>query len=118
MSSQSNKLGSFLAATRRAKGLSLREVEGKTGISNAYLSQLETGKIREPSPVTLHKLAETYSTSYANLLHVAGYPVPGRGEKALSGGLAARIGPVTTEEEKALTEYLEFLRAKRTRGSK
>ena len=49
MSTEPNRLGSFLAVLRRSKGLSLRAVEAETGISNAYLSQLETGKIREPS---------------------------------------------------------------------
>src|SRR4030095_10467564 len=46
------ELGAMLAGLRTAKGLSLREVEEATGkaVSNAYLSQLENGKIRKPSP--------------------------------------------------------------------
>ena len=35
------QLGKELRRVRNLKGLSLRQVEGKTGISNAYLSQLE-----------------------------------------------------------------------------
>lgn len=34
---------------RKDSGLTLREVEKNTGISNPYLSQLETGKIKDPS---------------------------------------------------------------------
>ncbi|MHC4933777.1 MAG: helix-turn-helix domain-containing protein, partial [Planctomycetota bacterium] len=50
-----SKLGTLLADLRMAKGLSLREVEEATGkaVSNAYLSQLENGKIKKPSPSVL-----------------------------------------------------------------
>lgn len=44
---------------RKEKGLTLRKVEELTGISNAYLSQLGTGKIDNPSykvVETLHRL--------------------------------------------------------------
>ena len=44
---------------RKETGLTLRRVESITGISNSYLSQLETGKIDNPSfttVVTLHNL--------------------------------------------------------------
>ena len=49
---RASELGSLLADLRQAKGLSLREVEEATGraVSNAYLSQLENGKIQKPSP--------------------------------------------------------------------
>lgn len=46
---------------RKAKGLTLRQVEESTGISNAYLSQLETGKIKSPSYDTVKALYELYS---------------------------------------------------------
>ncbi len=34
---------------RQMKGLTLRELEKETGISNGLLSQMETGHVREPS---------------------------------------------------------------------
>jgi len=46
---------------RKEKGLTLREVEKSTGISNAYLSQLETGKIKSPGYNTVKSLLELYS---------------------------------------------------------
>lgn len=46
---------------RKAKGLTLRQVEESTGISNAYLSQLETGKIKSPGYDTVKALYELYS---------------------------------------------------------
>jgi len=67
--------------------------------------------------VWLHKLAELYETSYAVLLGLAGYPVPGdEGSKESHSSLAARAGPVTRDEEDALVEYLEFLRSRRGKG--
>ena len=45
---------------RLEKGLTLREVEEITGISNAYLSQLENGKIKKPSYDTVQKLNTVY----------------------------------------------------------
>lgn len=117
MNQKSNNLGRFLQAVRDSKSLTLRAVEKATDISNAYLSQLESGKIKQPSPVILHKLSQLYEISYAEVLELAGYPIPDRSADAPSyAGLAARIGPVTEEEENALIEYLEFMRSRRKRG--
>jgi len=110
-------LGQFLRALREDKGLTLRAAESSTGISNAYLSQLEGDKIKQPSPVILHKLSDLYEVSYTALLRLAGYPVPGtEGTAPDQTALAARIGHVTRSEEDALVEYLEFLRARRRKG--
>ena len=46
---------------RKAKGLTLRDVQESTSISNAYLSQLETGKIKSPGYNTVKALYELYS---------------------------------------------------------
>jgi transcriptional regulator with XRE-family HTH domain len=109
-----NRLGSFLAKARSATGKSLRTVERETGISNAYLSQLETGKIRTPAPQNLHRLAENYRVPYELLMELAGFPVPDT-SAALSTSASAngRIGPVSPDEEEALVEYLHFIRSRK-----
>ena len=66
-------LGEGLRFARDMKKLSLREVEEATGISNAYLSQLENDKIQKPSPHFLHKLAALYDLDYEHLMEAAGY---------------------------------------------
>lgn len=71
--SHSEQLGSVLRAARLEKGLSLRQVESDTGISNGYLSQLETGRAVQPSPHVLRKLADLYGISYGSLMKVTGY---------------------------------------------
>ena len=68
-------LGKYLASIRTARKLTLRQVEEATNkeVSNAYLSQIETEKIKKPSPNILHALAELYAIDYENLMQMAGY---------------------------------------------
>jgi HTH-type transcriptional regulator, competence development regulator len=109
-------VGEFLRTAREVKGMTLRAVERETQISNAYLSQLESDKIRQPSPLKLHKLCELYGVSYAVLMGLAGYPVPDHSLIDLKQvGLAARLGNLTREEENELVEYLAFLRSRKRR---
>jgi len=58
-----NPMGSnmenYKEARKRAK-LTLRQVEEITGVSNAYLSQLENGKIKKPSYDVVQKLNDVY----------------------------------------------------------
>ncbi len=52
------------------------------------------------------------------LLELAGYPVPGRESASAESTIAARLGPVTKEEEEELADYLQFLRSKGKRGGR
>ena len=114
MTQSIQQLASFLAKARTSAGKTLRAVETDTGISNAYLSQLENGKIKAPSPQILHKLAEVYSVPYELLMELAGFPVPSKSASTPSSdSMASRIGPVTGEEEEALVEYLHFIRSRK-----
>jgi transcriptional regulator with XRE-family HTH domain len=112
-----NELGALLADLRTAKGFSLREVEEATGnaVSNAYLSQLENGKIKKPSPNVLHSLSEVYAVPYEALMEKAGYLLPSEGSE---GGRRQRlaafaIDDLTAEEEEELLKYLAFLRSRK-----
>jgi transcriptional regulator with XRE-family HTH domain len=69
-------LGDYLASTRGQLKLTLRAAEEKTGVSNAYISQLESGQIQEPSPKKLESIADGYGVSYMLLMKLAGYRVP------------------------------------------
>ena len=58
---------------KRLKGdTSLRGVQRLTGISNAYLSQIEKG-LRQPGPKLLRRLAALYGVALQELLKKAGY---------------------------------------------
>jgi transcriptional regulator with XRE-family HTH domain len=106
-------LGALLRDARSALGLSLREVETKAGVSNAYLSQLEGAKIKQPSPAILHKLCEAYGASYSAALEYAGYPVPNENQSSAKQRFVSRLGRTTPDEESALVEYLQFLRTRK-----
>jgi transcriptional regulator with XRE-family HTH domain len=61
------KLHEAIAYARECKGLSLRQLEKQTGISNALLSQVETGHIREPSWRNVVKIAKALGLSLNRL---------------------------------------------------
>lgn len=73
----SNNFGKFLE-TLRGKA-SLRKAANKSGLSHAYIRDLELGRNRttndviKPSPETLRKLAQAYQYPYTDLLKKAGY---------------------------------------------
>ncbi len=115
-----DRLGQYLNSVRRGLDLSLRDVEEATGkeVSNAYLSQLETGKIRKPSPHILYALSTALAVPYEDLMERAGYIAPnsGRDEGAKHGRAATfTIENLTSVEEKALLDHLAYIRWQRNK---
>jgi len=113
---KATELGKYLNTIRKDRGFTLRQVQEATNneVSNAYLSQVETGKVKQPSPNMLHSLAELYSVEYTKLMGLAGYI-----KDSLSRNDTERHGRVATfsdinlskEEEEALLKYLKFIRS-------
>lgn len=108
-------LGEKLRQCRNLKGLTLRDVEKKTGISNGYLNQLEQGKVKGPSPHILYRLAECYKVPYEGLLELAGYifPADQNSKKKAEGVAFSLLKDLTSDEEEELLKYLEFIRQKK-----
>ncbi len=111
-------LGSKLRKLRKACEATLREVEDATGISNAYLSQLENGKISKPSPNFLYKLAGFYEVPYEDLMRAAGYVGEDRsGDEEKRGRVSAvalaTLRDLKPDEEAELMRYAEYLRSRR-----
>lgn len=52
------RLGELLAVARELKGWTLRELEAKCGVSNPLLSQIETGKVKDPGFGTIIKISD------------------------------------------------------------
>lgn len=68
------ELGDYLRELRLDRDWTLRDVEERSGdISNAHLSQIETGRIERPSEAMLHELALLYEVDFADLAKRAGY---------------------------------------------
>jgi transcriptional regulator with XRE-family HTH domain len=96
--------------------LSQRDVEGASGISSAYLSQLENNKVKKPSPFILHKLATLYGVDYELIMRYAGYirsKTEPNAPKTLVGAALLVDGELSPEEERDLASYLQHLRARR-----
>jgi transcriptional regulator with XRE-family HTH domain len=53
------KFGELIAIGRECKGWTLRDFERESGISNALISQIETGKIENPGFTTVIRLIDT-----------------------------------------------------------
>jgi HTH-type transcriptional regulator, competence development regulator len=116
---QTVTLGQYLAAVRGDRKLTLRQVEDATGreVSNAYLSQLENDKIKQPSPHILHVLAELYSVSYTGLMERAGYlKATDTSNARKRHGRAATFADLdlSQKEEAELLRFLRFMRAGKT----
>jgi HTH-type transcriptional regulator, competence development regulator len=118
------KLGQYLWDLRHAAGMTLREVEEASEVSNAYVSQLETGKITKASPDILHRLSETYSArlprngpvtcSFQQMMELAGHILPEKTTGARRGRLPTFASEaLTPEEEEELLKYLAFLRMRK-----
>jgi HTH-type transcriptional regulator, competence development regulator len=107
-------LGQTLKLGREGNNWTLRDVEDATGVSNAYLSQLENDKIKKPSANVLYKLAAIYGITLDSLLEAAGII-----DKSINKKPNAKItlgGIVVTEDEVSeLVDYLTWIRFKKRR---
>lgn len=116
------ELADELRRIRGIRGSTLREVEKATKISNAYLSQLERGEAKNPSPHKLYKLAKYYSVPYEKFMELAGYfhsESKKRSRKTVSALQAALMSVnLSPDEEEKVAEYIEFLRFENKRRSK
>jgi len=108
-----SEIGAYLKEIREKRKLTLRKVQDLTGVSNAYLSQVENGRIKKPSPPVLHKLSDCFQIPYERLLKLTGYPTQENNLAQPQYRTGDWVEDVTPEEEERLKEYLEFLRSRK-----
>lgn len=104
------ELGEILKMSREGMGLTLRQAEESTGISNAYMSQLENGKIKKPSANVLYKLHSLYGVKLEELFRASQIITTEPNSK-----ITFHLGPfeINPEEEQQLIDYLGYLRFKK-----
>jgi transcriptional regulator with XRE-family HTH domain len=68
-----NEFAEYIKNLRLSRGLTIKQVELYAGISNSYISMIETGKRDIPSPDVLKKLSKIYKVPYEELMIAAGY---------------------------------------------
>lgn len=52
------RLGELIGIARECKGWTLRDLERASGISNPLISQIETGKVKDPGFATVIRLVD------------------------------------------------------------
>lgn len=110
-------LGKTLKEAREQAFFTLKQVEEATGISNAYISQLENEKIKKPSANVLHKLATVYNIELQVLLAAAGIIEESDTPKTrMLNSIALSAQQLSQDEEEALMKYLKFLRHEKRNG--
>jgi transcriptional regulator with XRE-family HTH domain len=104
-------LGRKLAAARAEKGWSLREVERRTGIHNAHVSQIETGAIERPAPNVLWALAEVYELDLRELMRMSGHvEAAAQGTPGSVVGAALRaLGDMSPQEQEQVVQFMKDL---------
>ncbi|MDE2837092.1 MAG: helix-turn-helix transcriptional regulator [Chloroflexota bacterium] len=132
MNEQSDRGDEHIGQTlKRLRGdTSIRAVQRLTGVSNAYLSQIEKGT-RHPGPRLLRRLAALYGVSVHDLLRKAGYldredeeqhvDEEAEVERAYQFVLADPVfrvgtrprGPLSTESKRFIVELYERYSGKR-----
>jgi len=85
------QLGELIAVGRECKGWTLRDLERESGVSNALISQIETGKIKDPGFRTVVRIMEALGISIERAAAIAS-------RKVLLGMLRTTVvGKVTGE---------------------
>lgn len=117
------RFGAFLRRLRQQRGWSLREVEAKTGgkVHNAYLSQVESGKILRPSLETMVQLSLVFNIDFWTLATESGLlpkdvpekPKTSQQPHPLEMIPRKKVEDLTFEELELVSEFIDFLKWRR-----
>jgi SOS regulatory protein LexA len=94
------EFGNYPKKLRKENGLTIRQLTEKSGVSNAYLSQLETGKRGLPKPEILAKLHGPLGVGYDELMEKAGY---------ISSNVRTELLPETIQTMEAFDDLNELI---------
>jgi HTH-type transcriptional regulator, competence development regulator len=109
--------GAVIRQAREVRGLSAVDAARAAGISAAYLSKLENGGVKKPSPHVLHQLSEALAVPYADLMRLNGYRLPGDAAGPAGDTVAvALFADLSDDERDELLEYLAWYRTRRRSG--
>lgn len=115
---EENALGRKLAAARADHKWSLREVERRTGVHNAHISQIETGAIERPAPNVLWALASVYGLDLGELIRMSGHveaakeATPG----SVVGAALRTLGELSPQEQEQVLDFMKELQKGKDAG--
>ncbi|MDF2653006.1 MAG: hypothetical protein K0Q73_8811, partial [Paenibacillus sp.] len=70
---EAREFGEYIKSLRKSKKMTIRQLELYSGVSNAYISQIERGLRDIPSPDILEKLSKHLGVDHDDLMRKAGY---------------------------------------------
>lgn len=103
--------GKKIRELRKANNLTMSELAKKSGTASSYISDLENGKIKNPSGIKLRKIAEALGVSTDNLLDDGYDKAKYKLEEALSNGAGDISKLVSNLENSAKEESIKSFRS-------
>jgi transcriptional regulator with XRE-family HTH domain len=110
-------LGQRLRDLRQANKRTLRDIEADSGLNSGYLSQLEQGKVSQPTPAVLQKVAVGYGVPFPVVMSWAGYIEEEAGLSLNQARALSYLGENPTDHEvETLKAVLDALRSRQRAG--
>ena len=106
-------LANIVSSARKKHGLSQRKLSSLLGMSNSYITHLESGKI-QPTVETLNKISLILEIQYSKLAILANY-IDSKNSYNLQ--RFESLNNLTDEELNSVLDYAEFIRSKRIEKS-
>lgn len=109
-------LGDFIKEKRNLKNWSQRDLAAKSGVSNAAISRIESGKRKEPSSSVLKDIAAALDVPVENLLQQAGVisdSSTSTTQSSLESSSYVSVEDLSADEIEYLMKYIAFLKSKR-----
>jgi transcriptional regulator with XRE-family HTH domain len=100
-------LGARIRQARERQGITARKLSGDLRLHGSYISRIETGYFKQPSPETLQRIANYLQIDFSDLCALAGYSVPGL--PAFAPYLRIRYD-MSDSDARSLAEHFEYLR--------
>ena len=100
-------LGEYIREAREKRNMSARRLSEELHMHYSYISRIEAGKFKQPSPEKLQRIAEHLELNYGDLCALAGYQAPSLPD--FLPYLRAKYDMNDTDARR-LSEYFELLR--------
>ena len=107
------RLGEAVRRAREERGLSIRKLADRAGVTHSFIAKLEVGRFQTVSPDNLTALARALEIAPEDLFTLSGYTVPER-LPTFGPYLRTRYGELPEQAIDQLNEYFELLRGKYT----
>lgn len=109
-------LGEFIKEKRNLKNWSQRDLAAKSGVSNAEISRIESGKRKEPSSSVLKDIASALDVPVEDLLQQAGVisdSSTATTQSSFESSAYVSVDDLSEDEIEDVMKYIAFLKSQR-----